>query len=575
MLGFGNIGRFGERTRCRVPACLLLVFAWLASQTPAVAAEHSEASRAVDTMVAQFAHTNAPGVSVAVYRAGNIVYAKATGMADLDHRLPLTTRSVFDIASMSKQFTAMAVVLLTEDGKLSLDDPITKYIPEVDTGGATITIRELLQHTSGIRDYLDLMGLAGEAPEARVVSQSDVLAVLARQKHLNFVPGAAFRYENTSYALMATLVKRVSGVPLRIFAAKRIFGPLGMTSTAFHDDHTDVIGNRALGYEPRENGWSEAAPLSDEVGDGGVWTTVEDLAKWDRNFYEPRIGGVEALGLLQSPAKLADGRELSYALGLFIDTYHGFKMVSHGGVDPGYRAQMLRFPDERLTVCVLANNPEYDVEGLARRIADVFLPTAKKPVAERKAVPPVADTGAWAGYAGKYLDLEIGRVREVLLKDGVLTVRSGGKDFPLEPTGSGNFSEANGVIVSFEPTRQSALRMTVVAPGGMPSVSLKLPDTAPLADGNAYLGRYASTELGVAWQVTMDGQALSLDAPGNNSKLIALDKDVFQGDPGLISFVRGADGRVIGFTVSNVRDSGIAFARSSASGPREPGDDER
>ena len=210
----------------------------------------------VDGLLASFDHPDAPGVSVAVYRAGELVYSRAVGMADLEHNIRLTSGSVFDIASMSKQFTATAVVLLHEDRRLSIDDPIQKYLPEVHAADQKITIRQLLQHTSGIRDYLDLMDLAGENPDNRVVSQSDVLEIIATHRHLNFKPGDAFRYENTSYALMATLVQRVSGKSLRDFAAERIFRPLGMNSTQFRDNHTDLLRNRACGYEPREVGWS-------------------------------------------------------------------------------------------------------------------------------------------------------------------------------------------------------------------------------------------------------------------------------------------------------------------------------
>lgn len=202
-----------------------------------------------NALVAKYDHPDAPGVSVAVYRAGEVIYSRAVGMADLEHNVPLAPGSVFDIASMSKQFTAMAFVLLHEDGRLSLDDEIQKFIPEVHTGDKKVTIRQLLQHTSGIRDYLDLMDLAGENPDNRVVSQSDVLDIIATQHELNFSPGDTFRYENTSYALMATLVQRVSGKSLREFSAERIFRPLDMNSTQFRDNHTDVPADMSLAIQ--------------------------------------------------------------------------------------------------------------------------------------------------------------------------------------------------------------------------------------------------------------------------------------------------------------------------------------
>jgi CubicO group peptidase (beta-lactamase class C family) len=459
----------------------------------------SQPADRVDALLAQYDRPDAPGLSVGVYRAGEIVYSGAVGMADLEHHVRLSTGSVFEIASMSKQFTAMAVVLLHQDGKLSLDDDIRKFVPELQAGPRTISIRQLLHHTSGIRDYLDVMDLAGDNPESRVVSQDDVLDVVLAQHRLNFDPGDAFRYENSSYALMATLVQRVSGKSLRQFAAERIFGPLGMLSTSYRDDHTNVVENRACGYEARDSGWSAITPISDEVGDGGVWTTVTELARWDGNFYRPSVGGESAIRLLLSQATLNNGLKMSYALGLFVEKYRGFTMVSHGGVDPGYRAQMLRFPDERLTVAVLANNPAYDVESVARRIADIYLPRN----VDTLAVAPPASTLAghgWPQYAGRYLDEATGRVREIVNTDEGLVLRSRGRDFPLLPIGTNRFRDpSNGGLVAFRTKGARVVQLTMSSEGQMPSASRPLPkETAPVRPSD-YAGTFASSELGITW----------------------------------------------------------------------------
>jgi CubicO group peptidase (beta-lactamase class C family) len=520
-------------------------------------------AKTVDALVHRFDRSDAPGVSVAVYRAGKIIYSSAAGMADLEHDVPLTTRSVFDIASMSKQFTAMAVVLLQGDGRLSLDDEIQKFIPEVHTAGKKVTIRQLLQHASGIRDYLDLMELAGKDPDNSVVSQADVLDIISAQTRLNFDPGDAFRYENTSYALMATLVQRVSGKSLREFAAARIFGPLGMTSTVFRDNHTDLIKNRACGYEPRDSGWSSVTPIYDEVGDGGVWTTVEDLAKWDANFYQPRVGGEQAIKLLQSQAILNNGRKMSYALGLFVEKYRGFLMVSHGGVDPGYRAQMLRFPSERLTVAVLANNPAFDVEGLARQIADIYLPKSGN-VEHMPLATPVPTNRSWPQLAGKYLDEGTGRTREIVSRDNTLVLRSLGREYPLEYIGGQRFRDpSDDTLLIFETKKTGSVRMTMSLDGQMPSVSRKLPATLPAWNAAEYVGAYTSSEIGVTWHIQSQGPDLVLRRRSEKIALSTLDSDEFAGDLGLIHFIRSASGRVAAFTVTNVRDIGIEFRRSS------------
>jgi len=516
----------------------------------------------VDALVAKFDRPDAPGVSVAVYSAGEVIYRRAAGMADLEHNVRLATGSVFDIASMSKQFTAMAVVLLHEDGRLSLDDEIQKFIPEVHTGHKKVTIRELLQHTSGIRDYLDLMDLVGENPDNRVVSQSDVLDIIAAQHQLNFNPGDAFRYENTSYALMATLVQRVSGKSLREFAAERIFRPLDMNSTQFRDNHTDLIRNRACGYEPRDAGWSGITPIYDEVGDGGVWTNAEDLAKWDANFYQPRVGGEHAIQLLLSQATLNNGLRISYALGLFVEKYRGFTMVSHGGVDPGYRAQMLRFPSEHLTVSVLANNPAYDVEGLARQIADVYLPQGTEIVHSPSSTPtPIAYNSSQ--FAGRYLDEATGRMREIVTGNDGLVLRSRGKDYPLVHVEGERFEDpSDGGLLVFEPN-STGTHMTMSVEGQMPSVSRQLQANIPIWNAGEYEGTYSSTELGVTWRIGSSGANLTLGRRDAEGTISVLDKDEFAGDPGLLHFLRDQRGRVVAFTVTNVRDTGIEFRRSS------------
>jgi CubicO group peptidase (beta-lactamase class C family) len=523
-----------------------------------VSSSASVPSQELDALVAKFDHPGAPGISVAVYREGLIAYKKSVGIADLEHNVPIASNSVFDIASMSKQFTAMAVVLLDQDGRLSLDDDIRKYLAWLNTGGKVVTIRQLLQHTSGIRDYLDLMMLACKDPDNCVVKQPDVREVIATQRGLNFMPGSEFRYENTSYALMAMLVEKVSGQSLKQFAAQRIFAPLGMNDTQYRDDHTDIIRNRVNGYEPRQgNDWSQVAPIYDEVGDGGVWTTVEDLAKWDANFYHPKVGGELGGESLYAQATLNSGLKMSYALGLFIEKYNGLRMVSHGGVDPGYRAQMIRFPHEKLTVVVLANNPFYDVEGLARHIADVYLPKSS-PVAAVRATP--AADGADAHFAGKYLDETSGRIREIIAGNEGLLYRSRGGDRPLRAIGNARFEEDDGTVFAFKTTTSANVIMTIESIGAMPVVSRRLPKDPPAWDASEFLGAYESSELRVNWSILRSGSKIVVKRCGKEEELTPLDKDQFSGEVGLIRFNRSSRGKVIGLSVANVRDNGINFS---------------
>lgn len=308
-----------------------------------------------------------------VYRDGRIALARGYGMANLELNVALTPQSVFDIGSTSKQFTATSVVLLAQQGKLSLDDDIRKYVPELPNYGKTITIRHILTHTSGIRDYLTLWGLAG-VDDADLTTGDDALQLIVRQRELNFMPGEQWLYSNSGFFLASVIVKRVSGKSLPEFAEEQIFRPLGMTHTRYNDDHMAVIPNRATGYTSRPGG-GFATDMSnfEQTGDGAVQTSIEDLIRWDENFYHPTIGGAALLEALQTVAVLNDGKKQTYALGLTVDAYRGLRTVSHGGSWAGYRAELMRFPDQHFSVATLCNLAGANPTLLSRRVAEIFL----------------------------------------------------------------------------------------------------------------------------------------------------------------------------------------------------------
>jgi CubicO group peptidase (beta-lactamase class C family) len=306
-----------------------------------------------------------------VSRAGSLVFAKGYGMADLEHDTPITPDTRFNIASVSKQFTAMSIVLLSLDGRLSLDDSIRKWVPEVPSFGTVITLRQLLTHTSGLRDYFTLLAVSGWPSDGQL-TERQFLTLVGRQKNLNFAPGDEFLYSNTGYALLSIVVRRASGQSLRSFAAERIFKPLGMTHTEFRDDHTALIPQRALGYEPSGSTYRINQPETDVVGDGGVYSTVEDLAKWDANFRSGRVGGQRAIAMLQEPARLNNGQTIPYALAMTIGEFHGLKTYSHSGAYGGYRSALLRFPQRDMTIITLCNTSSAS-PMLAERVGSIML----------------------------------------------------------------------------------------------------------------------------------------------------------------------------------------------------------
>lgn len=330
-------------------------------------------ARWVDSIFAPFTGRAVPGCVVGVVQKDSLTYSRGYGYADLRRKVPNTATSAFYLASLSKQFTAMSIVLLAEDGKLTLDDDVRRWVPEVPNLGH-ITLGDLLHHTSGLRDYYTLLGIAGWRAN-ELFTEEKLLDLVARQKALNFTPGTEFQYNNTGYALLAVVVRRASGQSLREFAAARIFKPLGMTRTQFRDDHSSVIDGEAIGYSQQVGGYAVSIPQLDVVGDGGVFSTVEDLARWDANFDSGAVGGAAGVAMLQSPGQLSDGRGTGYALGLNIGSFNGSPMVSHSGSYGGYRSTYLRFPDDHLSVITLCNVATSSA-SLAEQVATLYMPQA-------------------------------------------------------------------------------------------------------------------------------------------------------------------------------------------------------
>ena len=312
--------------------CFIFFFLWIASNSTLAQQSPERAAAAVDEVFADVATPGSPGCAVAVARDGKLLYAKGYGLANVEQNVSITPDSVFDIGSTSKQFSASSILLLEKLGKLSINDDIRKYIPELPAYGKPITILNLLNHTSGLRDYLALFELSGVNTDS-VTTDDEALALIVRQKGLDFEPGSEYLYSNTGFFLLSVIVRRVSGQSLREFAAENIFQPLAMTHTLYRDSHTLLIPNRALAYDPVEKSSSFTLNVSyfEQTGDGAVHTTVGDLLKWDENFYTAQVGGKPFLVELQTPGILTNGKAIEYAKGLSIESYRGLHTVRHGG----------------------------------------------------------------------------------------------------------------------------------------------------------------------------------------------------------------------------------------------------
>jgi CubicO group peptidase (beta-lactamase class C family) len=354
---------------------------------PALAAQTDQ--QKVDQIFAGYDNAGSPGCALGVIQDGAFVYRKSYGLGNLELGVPLSSQSVFYMASVSKQFTAASVVLAAEQGFLALDDDIHKYFPELPDYGKPITLRQMLHHTSGLRDYFDLLAPSGRQP-LDVLPVDEVVKLISSQKTLLFTPGSEFRYSNTNYLLLAQVVQRATKKPFSVFADENIFQPLGMTHTRFYDDRTAVVPARVPAYDSGKSNsflvdWSTNFDL---VGDGGLMSSVDDLLLWDRNFYENRLGKGTLLEEMQTVGVLNNGKQIAYALGLQMGDYRGKQTVEHSGGLFGYRTEILRFPKQHFTVLCLCNVSSAKPFELSRKVADIYL--GKKLKSET--VPPPAPT---------------------------------------------------------------------------------------------------------------------------------------------------------------------------------------
>jgi CubicO group peptidase (beta-lactamase class C family) len=351
-----------------LPVLLLAAPAWAQPRVP---------ETAVDAVFAKWTRTT-PGCAVGVAVDGTPVLMKGYGMADLEHDVPNTPDTVFESGSVAKQFTAMAILLLAKDGKLSLDDEVRTHVPELPDYGVSLTIRHMLTHTSGLRDWGSVAGIAGAPRTSREYTHAHVLDIVSRQRSLNFIPGTRWSYSNTGFNLAAIIVSRVSGLSFAEFSTRRIFAPLGMTRTEWRDDHQRIVKGRAIAYSTvgtvtTPTTYQIEMPFENVHGNGGLLTTVGDLLKWNENFVTPKVGDAALIAEMQRVGRFNDGRNLDYAFGLYVRPLDGVRNIYHSGSTAGYRAHLNRFPDRHTSVAVLCNTSNGDATRAANAVSRLSL----------------------------------------------------------------------------------------------------------------------------------------------------------------------------------------------------------
>jgi len=544
----------------------------LVSASANAQASRDSLAKRVDSLFADVDNTASPGCAVGVVRNGALVYARGYGMANLDEGIALSPSSAFYIASTSKQFTAASVLLLAAEGKLSLDDDVRKYIPELPNYGTPITIHNLISHTSGIRDYLGLLGLGAGRAE-NVMSDDDIIALIARQKSLNFKPGSEYSYSNSGYFLLGQIVKRVTGTSLAAYAESHIFRPLGMTHTQFHDDRLKTIPHRVIGYDQTRSGFAiDYYGNFQGVGDGGLWTTVEDLARWDNNFYNPVVGGPALLQQQLTRGRLTNGDSLTYASGLMLGQFRGRPTVSHGGAFMGYRTELLRLPEQRLSVICLCNLSRMNPSVLAQRVADVFLaseltPPSAATTPDYFVVAPAA--GILEALAGVYRNTQSGFLVPVAVGTGGLTATLFGTPIELVAMDATHFRGSVGsarVEMVSEPAaagRAQRLRLTIgdaSRPDTLERITLLSIPPARLAE---YAGDYWSEELQATYRFRVEGDSLTVTLPNDPpQKLTPTVRDAFVVPGAAFTFVRDGKGHLTSVVLWVAQDRNIRFQRT-------------
>ena len=504
--------------------------------------------KTIDGVFAAYS-ASTPGCAVGVERAGQPAVLRAYGSSDLEHDVANRAESVFEAGSVSKQFTAASVLLLVQDGRLSLQDDVRKYLPELPDYGRPITIAELLGHTSGLRVWGGVEDIAGWPRGDRIYTMADVLHVAARQRALNYTPGAAWSYTNTGYNLLALIVERVSGKALPAFSRERIFAPLGMTHSQWRDDFRRIVPARAIAYSAAPGGgFRQTMPFENAYGNGGLLTTVGDLLIWNRALTQGALGAYVTTEL-QRRSTLNDARAVDYARGLFIERYKGVAEVSHSGATAGYRAWLGRYPDQGLSIALLCNAAEARTSKLAHAVADLYLPNeaptppqAQLPDTESKRVASLSK------LAGLYVDDRAGAPMTLTWRGDHLQTDDGAS---LEPSPDGAF-RLGGAPVTLLPDG----RIRLDATGDVITFTRAQPYAPTRAALQPIVGRYRSEEAEAVFVVAFDGDRLRFtveDRPDATGLLKPVYTDAFLGPQGLVRLVRDAGGAVTALRLSNDR----------------------
>lgn len=531
-----------------------------------------------DQLMAQYDGAASPGGVVHVWRDGRVLFSKAYGMANLTYGIPFTTATRTNIGSTSKQFTAFAIMLQAERGALSLDDDIRKHLPELPAFDHPITIRHLITHTSGLREFLNLLVMTGRRLDrGDWIDRAELIDIVQRQPKLQNVPGAEWNYNNTAFGLAAEIVKRTSGKEFHVFMQEEVFGPLGMTRSMVRPSVHHMVPGASEGYTPGPDGFLQIGDLGGAVGAGSIYTTVGDLQTWVRNYASPKLGTPRMIQEMMTPYVLADGKPTGYGYGLSIDEQRGLRRVHHGGADVAHRSMLAFYPEINAGITVQSNHAGFNSGGVAFQLAAAFFGDAMKPEKDPTAAvagagfdPASYDPKAFDAFVGRYaLDANPGFVltfsRE---RDSLFLQATGQQRLPIVPRSDSTFRlVVVDAAVTFHRDATGKVTGLTMRQGGQEMRATRLGEDRAAwkptpKDLAAFVGRYFSEELETFYTIALERDTLVVrHRRRDDAKLTSGEPDQFAGGGLNFAFERDRNGMVIGFYVANGRTRDVRFER--------------
>jgi CubicO group peptidase (beta-lactamase class C family) len=525
-------------------------------------------SAQIDALIADYDHHQSPGGVFGIIKAGELVYKRAYGMADLERGVPLTTESIFDLGSVGKQFVAALALLLEQEGRLSLNDSLRLYLPELPDYSTAIRLRQLIDHTAGFRDYLALMRMTNRSTDY-AYPKRELLSLLARQRSLDFDPGQETLYSNSGYFLLGLVFERVMAKPLVELLREYIYQPLGMHNTQGNEDLSRLVPNRALSYYtgPRPGSYITAASALGGFGDGPILSNIDDIFLWDQNFYHNRLGngGQDFIQTLLTPARLNNGEPIKYAFGLLVDRYRGQPVVHHGGAWAGYRSEILRFPELQFSVIWLSNLGDFNPSQKAFELADLLLEDhmeAKQSIQVQPVALPRASEPLEPDKLLGLFQSEVGDgLISVLQEEGQLVVqtqRTREVLHEIEPNHFMNENQRSPFQIAFSDNDHAE----VVQYSRQKSFKRVLDQPTDTLDLNVYVGSYSAEELDIVYRISLGADGLQLECGyGDPEPLTMRGYDLFEAPYRLFAFERNQQNEVNDFYLSMGRIAQMHFTR--------------